>query len=81
MSSSRFAWLLLTFAPILLVSNGMQVFGWGSGDALDHVGMPRQITFGGTTFKPCLQLYWSSSTDPVTAPTWSKTAPSSESML
>jgi hypothetical protein len=51
----------------------MQVFGWGSGDALDHVGMPRRITFGGTTFKPCpegTKLYWSSSTDPVTAYNW-----------
>jgi hypothetical protein len=51
----------------------MQVFGWGTGDALNHVGMPNFIAFGGTTFTPCEpgeKLYWSSITDPLKAPNW-----------
>jgi hypothetical protein len=59
----------------------MQVFGWGTGDALYDFGMPEKIMFGGTTFEPCpegFKLYWSSTTDPLTAPTWSKEAKEKE---
>jgi hypothetical protein len=59
----------------------MQVFGWGTGDALYDFGMPEKIMFGGTTFEPCpegFKLYWSSTNDPLTAPTWSKAAKEKE---